>query len=729
MKVHYPHYELTITYTIGGCMYQRISVFLLAALICCTITPASAQLFWDQAGSFSGSTYIVVPNSTALNITGSFTIECWLNTPANALGTLVQKRAGSASEGYTLYINAGGQLAIRTNVSTRLTGTGSVPVNTWTHVAGTYNASTGVFTTYINGATDNTATVSSAEPAASMDSLRIGNGFNGGYAGMMDNVRVWNRALTQTEISRYMRTALGANTGIYSGLVYSLTFEDNDNSGNPFLLWNWATGTLSGVNRGVTQVNRSNRPSNTINLNESVFFDGAGDYLSVPNESRLSTTGAMTVEAWVYPIAAGNGGTQVILSKGTNYSLSLTLSGQVTFQTGGITTTSDSIPGGRWTHVAAVLQGDNSKFIYFNGVQQTNTVSTVGATNTNPLYIGSSNGSTNFFNGYIDEVRVTSSARTPEQIRQFMYKSMDLSNSIGSLVAFNFDGLATENISEGARATFNGDARFSHPGTISNQPVSPMTRADAQNFPNGFWMKTSDRRIPAVGTSGLMVPDSVFVNQNVTITDVNLFVAINHTYDGDIDAYLVAPNGDSVEICTDIFQVGQDDNLIALFDDQADSALVTNRYVDIGPIVRPESPMNSVFSGTNALGYWQLHVNDDVGGDFGWLNAWGVQINNSGLVGVDDPVATLPETYELYQNYPNPFNPSTTIRYAIPSKQHVSMTVYDILGRLVATLVNEEVDGGTHLVNFNAASLSSGTYFYRLQTENFAQTKKLMILK
>jgi hypothetical protein len=89
----------------------------------------------------------------------------------------------------------------------------------------------------------------------------------------------------------------------------------------------------------------------------------------------------------------------------------------------------------------------------------------------------------------------------------------------------------------------------------------------------------------------------------------------------------------------------------------------------------------------------------------------------------------LPETYELYQNYPNPFNPSTTIRYAIPSKQHVSMTVYDILGRLVATLVNEEVDGGTHLVNFNAASLSSGTYFYRLQTENFAQTKKLMILK
>jgi photosystem II stability/assembly factor-like uncharacterized protein len=90
---------------------------------------------------------------------------------------------------------------------------------------------------------------------------------------------------------------------------------------------------------------------------------------------------------------------------------------------------------------------------------------------------------------------------------------------------------------------------------------------------------------------------------------------------------------------------------------------------------------------------------------------------------------SLPEQFALEQNYPNPFNPSTTIRYSIPTSEFVTLKVYDVLGNEVATLVNEEKPAGSYEVNFNAAELSSGIYFYTLQSGSFTQTKKLILMK
>jgi hypothetical protein len=83
----------------------------------------------------------------------------------------------------------------------------------------------------------------------------------------------------------------------------------------------------------------------------------------------------------------------------------------------------------------------------------------------------------------------------------------------------------------------------------------------------------------------------------------------------------------------------------------------------------------------------------------------------------------------LSQNYPNPFNPSTNIQFSIVRRQLTIVKVFDVLGREVATLVNEVKEPGTYTVQFNASSLASGVYFYRLQAGDFVQTKKLVLLK
>lgn len=88
-----------------------------------------------------------------------------------------------------------------------------------------------------------------------------------------------------------------------------------------------------------------------------------------------------------------------------------------------------------------------------------------------------------------------------------------------------------------------------------------------------------------------------------------------------------------------------------------------------------------------------------------------------------------PERYVLDQNYPNPFNPSTVINYSLPKDGFVELRVFDVLGREVTTLVNEEKKAGTYKMTFNAAHLSSGIYFYRLKTGKFSETKKFILLK
>ena len=89
----------------------------------------------------------------------------------------------------------------------------------------------------------------------------------------------------------------------------------------------------------------------------------------------------------------------------------------------------------------------------------------------------------------------------------------------------------------------------------------------------------------------------------------------------------------------------------------------------------------------------------------------------------------LPSKYELSQNYPNPFNPSTTIRFSIPKEGNVKLSVFNVLGQEVANLVNGFKTAGSYSVNWNAETLSSGLYIYRLESADNVISKKMLLIK
>ena len=119
---------------------------------------------------------------------------------------------------------------------------------------------------------------------------------------------------------------------------------------------------------------------------------------------------------------------------------------------------------------------------------------------------------------------------------------------------------------------------------------------------------------------------------------------------------------------------------------------------------------SSLYAGTRGAGVWQRPLSEMI-------------------TDIEENQGTLPWKFSLEQNYPNPFNPATIINYSVPKTAFVTIKIYDILGREIKTIVNEEKIAGNYSVQFNGTGLSSGIYFYRMKSGDFVQTKKLVLLK
>jgi len=100
-----------------------------------------------------------------------------------------------------------------------------------------------------------------------------------------------------------------------------------------------------------------------------------------------------------------------------------------------------------------------------------------------------------------------------------------------------------------------------------------------------------------------------------------------------------------------------------------------------------------------------------------------------GFTAVKQAYGSMPLNFDLKQNYPNPFNPTTSIEYSVPMNQHVSLKIYDVLGREVAILVNGYQSAGVYRLYFDGSGLAGGVYFYRLQTKDYSETKTMLLLR
>ncbi|UCD64694.1 MAG: T9SS type A sorting domain-containing protein [Candidatus Zixiibacteriota bacterium] len=128
-------------------------------------------------------------------------------------------------------------------------------------------------------------------------------------------------------------------------------------------------------------------------------------------------------------------------------------------------------------------------------------------------------------------------------------------------------------------------------------------------------------------------------------------------------------------------------------------------------------------------GYWILAGS---GGSFAWGGPYTFTLVNP--TDVNEPGSGLPRQFALSQNSPNPFNPTTEIHFDVPSKSHVNLAVYNLLGRRVRLLLDEERAAGSYVLTWdgrgdNGESLSSGVYFYKMQTATFTQTRKALLVK
>ncbi|MEO8666344.1 MAG: LamG-like jellyroll fold domain-containing protein, partial [Ignavibacteria bacterium] len=713
-------------------MKARLIILLLLSfvLIC---NSSKAQMNWNQACSFAGtgSSYIAVRNSSTTNITGSFTLEAWVNLNifnGFSKGVICKGGPVGAAKIYGMRLQSTGRFDVWTNGALRLTSNNSCPLNQWTHIAASYNASTNTFSLFFNGALDNSVVIAGAAPVSNTDSLFIGAASSATpFSGMLDEVRVWNRALTFLDITRNMRVSLGTKGGFYyNGLIMSMTFQSEAYAGNvatnSFSLNDYSGNFNFGVGRSITDVDLSDLPSKTIATNLCLDLSFGSDYLACPDHPNLSPTTGVTLEAWIYPRTNFD---RSIIHKGpatggaaTNYSLNIInqkLAGKIN---GAIFDSQDTIALNKWSHVAFTCWFDGIfryYSFYVNGKRVRGGINPAfgGSITDGPdsLYIGGT-GFLTSFNGFIDEVKIAPYSKPQSDIEDSLYTSLQYGYPYTNNVAYNFDGYTWCNTLAAPFLSCRNSPVFANPSIYSEYPVSPLNRSNTLPFQNGFIMKRTDNRIPASGSTGMMADDTLNVLLDKTVSDVNVYVALNHKDISTLQLSLIAPDGSTVQLMNSNTLVTNADHVITIFDDQASLPMANNTYATFSPSIRPISNLNSGFTGINSKGNWRLAVNDLSGLDTGRLYAWGLQFNNNSI---------LPKVLgykSLIQGFYDPAS-NTMIRDTAKCYLRNSFAPYSLVDSGRSYL---NTDGSGTFTFFSTNILKSTAYLLQLKHRNSIET-------
>ncbi|HRE40082.1 MAG TPA: T9SS type A sorting domain-containing protein [Ignavibacteria bacterium] len=279
---------------------------------------------------------------------------------------------------------------------------------------------------------------------------------------------------------------------------------------------------------------------------------------------------------------------------------------------------------------------------------------------------------------------------------------------------------------------------------FQNQATTGYTLRAGGGGGNDYSLSRGGFNLAIPDNSPVGVSDSIIVTGGGNVLGVEVVLdSILHTWCGDLKVTLTHGGRTDTLVSrmgTGTFGLSQNDLINVWLKDTATRGIWTAVAADSTPqggfrgSWRPgyRSAQDSLakFIGLPAAGSWVIKVTDNAAGDLGTFRRWTLKLKTaSSLTNITQTGTTTPDGFKLSQNYPNPFNPTTKINFSLPKSGNTTLKVYDMLGKEVMTLVNDFKVAGSYVVDFNAATLSSGTYFYRLESNGFVDTKKMLLIK
>jgi hypothetical protein len=558
---------------------------------------------------------------------------------------------------------------------------------------------------------------------------------SGAFSGKLDDIRIYNYELAQFEI-QWLYEEAGWQGEIESTLqaYYELNGNAEDISGNG------RDGSVFGAEVVEDRFGNTNR---------AFLFNGEDDYITIPTAFDYRRR---TVSTWVkINNTDSNSPKQTILEQDSDDLSAGTMGlyfeeGNFWYREGSVANRiSQSVDSDTWYHLAMTREDSLVKG-YLNGDLVGTAISDGVSTwrnDTSALHIATDRSFTNFLNGALDEIRIYNSMLEESEIEELYSQG-------GWPIGKNSDGTALEMLA--AYYPFNENALDSTESKRHGAVQGAELTTDQFGTPNSAYLFNDIN-------DHISIDSLQFIGTNKDFTFSFLAKGTSNTQDfativsrpelqpygiaiddGDRILFTVRSETDSLNLIIDGLNTDRDkwyhyaavyksDEYLKLHRDGEQIGIINNVLQEV--IDEPQTPI--IIGGSSVSNYTSYFSGsiDEIRFFSGYLSTLQVSkiYQKDGLGTPIEPSATVPKGYQLYQNYPNPFNPSTVIRFDLPHSSKVSLTIYSITGKVVATLVNGIKSAGTHQVIFNAEELASGIYLYELKGDNYRKVQKLTLIK
>lgn len=666
----------------------------------------SAQNHWNSTAKFNGKSYVSYFSSRLNASHQSFSFEAWVKPDRDTATCSIMGKGQ-----YTIAL-AGGRVYGTTNQGGTIRSKKIVKANEWVHFAITYQGGTGgSVKVYINGKLDSTrAFTSTMFPTT--DSFFVGRApYAPRFSGEIDEVRVWAGVRSATEIEENYRMHLAQKGSdiIYPTLLYIQSFESDLEASGYLATGSIDVGTMTGVNIG-------NMPSTTVRHNDCVYFPGNSWLESnVANDSFLSFNGPISIELWVHPTAFNTKMMLLDMSGGGNgggYELSMVQQGRFNFSTVFGGNSKKVIATNTWYHIAIVgdqpSAGNQNFKMYVNGILDETLTLPAYNINNYKLRIGASFSNSDYFIGFMDEVRIYNYARSHSEILSEMHRPLLKGNQSvhpKNSVAYNFDGHLYSGTGKGPELNWQ-NCRFAKTNEVASPLFSTGSTHDTEM--KTYRIKNPYAAIPSSNTYGIITDTLNIANgKKIDATKFKVFLSMYHYNTADVRVVLISPTNDSVVLVNQHSLAGK--QMTCLLDASSSFRLYDNTLVEYGPAMGFDNNYN-IFDNKNSKGTWTLKVYDKNFGYTGILFSWGIHIEgediNTGLMS-----HSLNQSVEVY---PNPARKGQFVQLQVHEAENseIDIEIYDMQGRLIC-MVNTISKGKTVELQL-PEQLSSGQYLFRI---------------